>query len=157
MDFYWSFLLTSAGEGGRVSARFMIVSWHVPMFVWDIEMIWEGNPVLPGAGRCHECYWDLLIVTIDNCQWGQWSGEGLPAWCPHVVVWHVTQCYTSSGPGSGSHYPATLLCNECPAACCLDSNADVCWKAWEWGRGGRVVSNSGSQAHVGWGVCLLTD
>ena len=151
MDFYWSFLLMSAGEGGRVSARFMIVSWHVPMFVWDIEMIWEGNPVLPGAGRCHECYWDLLIVTIDNCQWGQWSGEGLPAWCPHVVVWHVTQCYTSSGPGSGSHYPATLHCNEC---CCASIVMPMSVeRRGSEGRGGLSVT----QAHVGWGVCLLTD
>ena len=129
MDFYWSFLLTSAGAGGLVSVLWLSLS--------SSDVCRRGNPMLPGAGRSHWCYYDLLIVRIDNCQWGQWSGEGLAAWCPHVVMWLVT-CYTSSGPGSGSQYPATLHSDQLLPLWMLRLLKGV------GVRGGRVVSNSGT-------------
>ena len=145
MDFYWSFLLTSAGAGGLVS-----VLWLSP---WSSDVCRRGNPVLPGAGRSHWCHYDLLIVRIDNCQWGQWSGEGLPAWCPHVVMCLVT-CYNvtrAQGQGQGRHIQQPFPLMSCCAAPMILWMLSLLKGVGV--RGGRVVSDSGT-----WGersVCLL--
>ena len=140
MDFYWSFLLMSAGEGGLLLPGLWLSPGHVLMFVW------EGNPCCPalagvGVTNVTMICWLWGLITVNG---GSEPEKG----CQRDVhmllcdMWHSVMRAQGQGQGHIIQQPFTVMsAGRC--CCAAQIRADVCWKAWEWGEGGLSVT----QAH----------